>query len=76
MVKELPITLALPKFLFVMTTEAPAHTSIPVLFTTRGTSSLTGITLILIVAGTLVFVFVRATKVNLSLSVSAPLWKY
>ena len=66
----------LPKFSVVIKTEDPAQTSTPVLFTIRGTSSLTGIICIFTVAGTLVFVLVRATSVNLSLRVSAPLWKY
>ena len=59
--------------LAVITFDDPAQTSTPVLVTIRGTSSLTGIICILTVAGTLVFVLVRATNVNLSFRVSAPL---
>ena len=56
-----------------MRVDDPAQTSIPVFLTALGTSSLTGMICMLTVAGTLVLVLVRATRVNLSVKVSAPL---
>ena len=58
----------------VMATVAPAQMFNLVLFTNTGTSSLTGMTLITTLAGTLVLVLVLATKVNSSLTVFSPLW--
>ena len=65
-----------PKLSFVTATEDPACTRMPVLLTSCGVSSSTGMTRTLTTAGTLVLESVRATSVKRSRVESLPLWTY
>ena len=65
-----------PKCSFVMATDDPACTRMPVLLTSSGVSSSTGMTRTVTMAGTLVLVSVRATRVKRSRLESLPLWTY